>query len=387
MRVLVIEEGTPEAEQWSEVMHGEKKQAGRAIKTSLTFESRDESGRTSPLEKGIGGVIDELSDEKPSLVVMYIQKSGDVDIRTFELHEADHLLDPVVKKRLKSEAAKWQKPAPPAGAVKLQLFRDVVLREAGKELPLRWRTSKVQQLFLYLMQHRNQWVEKAQLIELLWPEYETERAYSQLYTAVYHVRKTIKPFHHAFSLHSSGGGYVIQIHDADIDADRFASVLQEHPVPHADNVNELEEAMALYKGPYLEHKDYVWAEPERVRLQTRWLEMGKKLLAFYWNSGEVQRAYKLAQKMNDLEPLHDESYLYLMRIFHKLDRDYAVEAVYEKLVRTWKQELQEPPPEALHRWYQQWRVLKTHGDREETWSRASKQPNLPWEEKQLRHFY
>lgn len=57
---------------------------------------------------------------------------------------------------------------------------------------LRWRTNKIQELFAFLLHHRNKWVPKDQILEELWGAYGQDRSITHLHTSVYQIRKLLK---------------------------------------------------------------------------------------------------------------------------------------------------------------------------------------------------
>src|SRR5690606_16901054 len=70
-----------------------------------------------------------------------------------------------------------------AAAIRLRLVQQVSIEPANRPAaaddspaPLRWRTSKAQELFLYLLQYRGRLIRKSALTDLLWPEAEADKA-------------------------------------------------------------------------------------------------------------------------------------------------------------------------------------------------------------------
>ena len=64
---------------------------------------------------------------------------------------------------------------------------------------------------------RGQLVRKAALIDMLWPEFDMDKAYPQLYTAIYHIRKTLEPYNSRFQITNTREGYVLNMEDVELD--------------------------------------------------------------------------------------------------------------------------------------------------------------------------
>src|SRR5690606_33435845 len=112
---------------------------------------------------------------------------------------------------------------------------------------LRWRTVKAQEPFLYLLQNRGQIIRKDVLVELLWPDNDAEKAYQQLYTAIYQVRNTLKPYHKHLKIRSVSEGYLLEINNTHLDVEEWESMVSSiHPTT-IEKVEQLEETMTLYQ--------------------------------------------------------------------------------------------------------------------------------------------
>jgi len=164
-------------------------------------------------------LAEQFLEVKPQLQIVFITTYERYAIKAFKLNALDYVLKPVGKQRLQNTMKRIQSRMEEHAAVSLQnsdnlkmsLFQQVTLVDGGQEISLRWRTAKVQQLFLYLVQHRGTAVHKTAIIELLWPELEPEKAYHQLYTATYQIRKTLAPFGEHFQINNTSDGYLLRL--------------------------------------------------------------------------------------------------------------------------------------------------------------------------------
>jgi two-component system, LytTR family, response regulator len=228
-------------------------------------------------------LAERILESKPKLNVVFCTAYDEYAIKAFELNALDYLMKPVgnerlaitlqrIQERLSINAIKAVKAVetrkiPQADlTIQMKMFQQVMIEsEENHFTPLRWRTTKAQELFLYLLHNREHLVRKSVLIELLWPEYEPNKAYSQLYTTVYHIRKTLEPFDDHFQLTNEADGYLLQIDNIQLDVEVWENSVQSPLLVTEDTISEVEAIMGLYKGDYLEEYEFLWAESERVR--------------------------------------------------------------------------------------------------------------------------
>ncbi len=120
-----------------------------------------------------------------------------------------------------------------------------------EEMKLKWRTSKSLELFLYLLHNFGKFIHKTELMEILWPEMEEEKAFPQLYTAIYHTRKTLHPVREHISIKNVSGGYKLVVQNSLINVVEWEKAIQSLPSLHSTTIREYEKIMHLYKEPYL----------------------------------------------------------------------------------------------------------------------------------------
>lgn len=139
--------------------------------------------------------------------IVYITAYSEYAIEAFELNAADYLLKPVTSQRLsktlerleiriEQNEARVETPPEPAAAVKqlsILCFKRLEFMdstEPGRKM--QWRTSKAQEVFALLLHNRGQWILKDTIVDWVWPDFQPEKAVTNLHTTVYHIRKLLK---------------------------------------------------------------------------------------------------------------------------------------------------------------------------------------------------
>lgn len=305
----------------------------------------------------------QLLQFKPWLNIVFVTAYDDYAIKAFELNALDYIMKPLRKERLMITLERIRdrlERVPAAAAMakeKLRVCMFQQLQMTSKDHPyppVRWRTSRAQELFLYLLQHRGQLVRKSALIELLWPEYEPGKAFSQLYTAIYHIRKTFESFGLYFHISNATDGYVLNLEHVRLDVEEWERfIISGYPVDEA-TIGEYEGVMELYQGDYLQNYEYWWAESERFRLKTLWLRASFQMAEWYDSSGKRDKAIEKYLEICNRYPLAEEAHFALMKIYGALDNHLSVHRQYRLLTAILTEELNERPSPYITEWYQQW---------------------------------
>lgn len=225
-------------------------------------------------------------------------------------------------------------------------------------MPVKWRTTKAQELFAYLLHHRNRVVGRSVLLELLWPDLEEEKATKQLYTTIYFIRQTLKQYGmDTITIQSGEGeaGYRLELGEARIDSEEWERDMMRLASLDADTVESYERVLNKYQGRYLASYDYLWAEHERERLRLLWLYNMRKLSDFYERQGDIRRSIQICRAIQQMLPEEEETYLALMKLCDAIDDKIGVEEHYLLLKMKVERELEIPISPEILQWYNSWR--------------------------------
>jgi DNA-binding SARP family transcriptional activator len=134
------------------------------------------------------------------------------------------------------------------------------LRVDGRPAPSP-STQKARALLAYLVMHRGKDVARERLLDLFWPDVDPDRARDSLRTALYSIRRSVRTAGvDSDALLSSNKSIVRWNPETLLDVDRFVELTEDGAG------DSLSEALALYRGDFLEGDYDNWTVVERERL-------------------------------------------------------------------------------------------------------------------------
>ncbi|SEK81938.1 Two-component response regulator, SAPR family, consists of REC, wHTH and BTAD domains [Paenibacillus sp. cl141a] len=310
-------------------------------------------------------LAEQLLEQKPHLCVVFVTGYHEYAVTAFELNAVDYIVKPVqidrvakTMERLRSRiASRPEEALNPNRKIRMTMFRQVMIEqpnEQGQFAMLHWRTTRAQEIFIYLLQHRGQLVRKSALIDMLWPEFDMDKAYPQLYTAIYHIRKTLEPYGTRFQITNTTEGYVLNVEDVQLDIEEWENWFMANPSVSADSIDGHLEMMKLYTGDYLQEYDYWWAEGERQRLKELWLSVSSSMAEWYVDQERFEEAVLCFASIQRLHPLEEKAYFSLMKIYGLQGNPAHVHRQFSLLRQVLEDEMGEEPSPYIKKWYDEW---------------------------------
>ena len=185
-----------------------------------------------------------------------------------------------------------------------------------------WRSSRAKELFFYLL-HRGVGQTREQVAAALWPELPPGKASSNFHINLYRARRATYPG--VFTLEQ--GQYKLN-GDLNIwfDARELEHLLdQAGVVPDAlcaVRGRELEQAVELYRGPFMDEFYSEWVEQPRHQYEDRYLKALLSLARFHGELGRYDVAVALLEKFVAIDPYADDVYCQVME-YHLATGDRA----------------------------------------------------------------
>ncbi|WP_339267565.1 response regulator [Paenibacillus sp. FSL K6-1330] len=310
-------------------------------------------------------LAEQLLEQKPHLCIVFVTGYHEYAVTAFELNAVDYIVKPVqldrvakTMERLRSRIASRPEEVMESNRnIRMTMFRQVMIEqpnEQGQFALLHWRTTRAQEIFIYLLQHRGQLVRKSALIDMLWPDFDMDKAYPQLYTAIYHIRKTLEPYDARFQITNTTEGYVLNMEGVQLDIEEWESWFELNPSVSAELIDRHIEMMKLYTGDYLQEYDYWWAEGERQRLKELWLSVSLSMAEWYVDQERIEEAILCYFSIQRQHHLEEKAYFSLMKIYALQDNPAQVHRQFSLLCQVLEDEMGEEPSPYIVKWYDEW---------------------------------
>src|SRR5699024_9096482 len=294
----------------------------QTVKTALDFVFKEEVDVVfldfeMPEINGLE-LAEKILEKKPHIDVVFVTAYNEYAVEAFELNAIDYLMKPVKLTRLEKTIERLSKETTVKPETNSEEKQNTLQIKLAHNLsfslgdnpfePLKWRTAKARELFLYLLQNKNTLVHKGTLMEMLWGEEELDRGYSILYTTVYNVRKALQTYGENLELQNTNDGYILKLHNVDVDLHTWEKQVTQLPSEITkDTIDDYKRVMAFNTGPYLGEFDYVWVESERHRLETLCIITMQKMVDYFIEENNDEEAVKWLQLIVQRQPELEEA--------------------------------------------------------------------------------
>jgi len=217
-------------------------------------------------------------------------------------------------------------------------------------------TTRLRSLLAYLVLHRDVPQQRQHLAFLFWPDATEAQARNNLRQLLHQLRQAFPAVEHFLSTDTQ----MLHWHSVtpfhlDVAAFEQTLTLADAAARRNDQhalQDALEQADNLYRGELLPGCYDEWILPERDRLRQSHLQVLEHLLRLFEEQGDHVTAIRYAQRLIALDPLSEDLYRRLMRLF-ALNNDRASALhVYHTCVTTLQRELGVDPDPATQQAYE-----------------------------------
>jgi two-component system, LytTR family, response regulator len=307
-------------------------------------------------------LAEKILDQNPEVNIVFVTGFDKYAAKAFEINAIDYLVKPISMNRLKDTVQRIKKYGNTISATNEKtppLYINVlgpfsIEKVKGKTEFISWRTKKAFELFLYLLRYRDKMVRKSFLIELLWSDIELERANDLLYTTIYYVRKTLRPYYKNMHIQNALDGYVLRTRNVMVDFEEWKNNVHSLPELTEQSIDKYLDVMSKYKGAYLQGFDFWWAEAERHNWEQVWLSKALEIAEFYYFHNYFMEAKKWYRKICEFLPETEEAHFALMKIYDVEDSPSLVKQQYQALKSFLEEEIGVSPCSKILEWYRSW---------------------------------
>jgi DNA-binding SARP family transcriptional activator len=205
----------------------------------------------------------------------------------------------------------------------------------------------------FLLLAKKDAVTKEEIFSALWPDLPESKCNSNFHSSLYRLRRAL--FHECV-VRDKDGAYALNPKGVfESDVDMFNRSMLEGDVAKDEDARaaKLEEAVNVYKGPYMSATYSEWVEATRREVEDRYIEALNELGAWKLRSGAFEEALVLFKALDAVDSYSEAAAHGIMRCHLALNDGPSAARYYRRFRQLLKDELGEEPSERLAELYRQ----------------------------------
>ena len=271
-----------------------------------------------------------ISASNPGIQIVFVTAYRDYAIQAFELNSIDYLLKPVMEERLNKTIARIREQiqleqhqfgSKQTPTLTIQCFMEFAVY--NQEEIVKWKTSKVKELFAYLFMHHHTYIHRDTIIHDLWPNQDYKKAKIQLHTNISYLRKTLTSLGIDHPLQFTNQSYRLKIKNYICDAEVFDELTEKNITDQ--NITEAEKAIHLYTGGYTEKNAYEWAVPKAKIMKEKLLSFLYQLISYFEKKENGPKKQHYLQLILKHDPYSESAIRQLLQLY--LSNGNRIEAI------------------------------------------------------------
>lgn len=292
-------------------------------------------------------LAEKIIDTGIDIEIVFVTAYDKYALEAFRVNAIDYILKPFSSDDIARAITRLKKVKPlpavsqmPADKGRIYCFGRLSVYGAGCRETVKWRTSKTEELFAFMLQNLNSEVAKWKITQVLWPECEAEKQLNtNLYTTVYKVKKTLLSANIQFSFTFINGRYKLELPDVYIDASEFKTITDAEIAVSETSIERYKKALSLYKGNYLEENEYFWSQSKAVEYSTRYRSLVSEFAKYYVTKTDYTNAEKILLEALTKSPLDDELNEMLLKLYFVRKDKASFITHYKKIKELYQSEL------------------------------------------------
>lgn len=297
-------------------------------------------------------LANKLVEKNKEICIIFVTAYNEYAVDAFELCALDYLLKPISKERLNKTVDRItnsvkiinEKANNCADGVIIKCFGgfEVTVGKGNEENTIKFRTTKAEEIFALMVSNKDKPISTDYIIDLLWSEFEVEKAMVNVHTSIHYLRKAIKALGTEDFIKSSKGHYFIKSDKIKCDIYEFENIMQK--VEKGEySIGELEEIDRLYCGTLFEGKDYIWAEELRESLESKYIKILVILFEYYMEKSNYYKCLEKIEKAIKINPFSEILSEKLINTYIILNDKPSVVKYYNKYKKMLNDELNIEP--------------------------------------------
>lgn len=282
-----------------------------------------------------------LMDINPYVEIVFVTAYNQYALEAFRAHATGYLLKPLSHDDFTTQIDSMEKKLGKAHVVEddklvINCFGAFSIKKASDSEPLRFRTSKAEELLAYLIQNEGRARSKDMILDTLWPDADLDKAANNFRVTCTYIRSTLADFGYTDILVRDHDDYSVNTSRIRCDYIEFRKKITN---PDMLSLSDAEFLINLYKGPYLENRFYDWAEETKGWLENRYLQILYRASKLYAEAGRLDAAIDSLESVLHVDLYEEDAFREIVKLKKKKNvPNAAIKDYYEKYTESLNRE-------------------------------------------------
>lgn len=222
-----------------------------------------------------------------------------------------------------------------------------------------WTTRRARDILCFIASRRQHRAPKDTIVDTFWGEADLDIVEKNFHPTVSHIRKALnsnQPLKQNFIVYRDGDYQLNPEFSYRIETEEFERLISDGETARRErsfdrSVDCCEQAVALYRGEFMQGSYEPWVEEQRTYYREQYLRMLESLAAVAETKEEWTGAVDLAQRILREDAFREDIHCLIMRAQAALGNRMAVKQQFETLRKLLQKELGVEPAMQTQRTY------------------------------------
>lgn len=297
-----------------------------------------------------------LAERVPDAEIVFVTAHEEYAVDAFEVAAFDYLLKPVTRERMAKTLERLKHyinseiRAADDGGSSICCFGGFEVKSAAVEgHTVTFNSSKVRELFAYLVSQKGKQIKKEAIMDDLWPEMDYDKALVNLNTCIYQLRRMLVKAELDITVEYQSGCYIMKPGKVELDIDSFTELVNKSKESEKFGPEQIRSLIAVYRGGYLANEKYLWASQLHHKYYKQYKGTLLDFAAYCLQKGYYVTSEEIAEELILCDEFCEEAWEVLIETYVKKGTRALALKTFERYSQVLKEELGVEPGNRIKR--------------------------------------